>query len=202
MFRPFFISGALIAVSFLMKKVCQIIGYVILSLACLAAEGKTLNLDLNQSQGSVEFLAIGKPKAIKILGKGEHPRGALSYDTDAETLSGKFVVDLNSFTTGIKLRDRHMREKYLETSKYPEATLQIDSVQLQSKNFKGALTIHGKTQTIQGDCDIKKEPKRLIIGAKFATKISDYGIDVPSYMGITVADEVRVQVRNEVAIPQ
>lgn len=44
----------------------------------------------------------------------------LSTDTNLEGSEFYFEVDLNTIDTGIGLRNRHMRENYLETDKKPE----------------------------------------------------------------------------------
>src|SRR4051794_17563067 len=53
------------------------------------------------------------------------------------------VLKVATLKTGIDLRDNHMRDKYFEAGKYPEAKL----VQASGKagNFWGDLSVHGIT---------------------------------------------------------
>src|SRR5262245_17940595 len=83
--------------------------------------------DLASSKGTVEFEAIGRPSALKIHGKGEAPKGKLTVK-DSQ-VSGQVSFRLDSLQTGIALRDKHMKEKYLESEKFPEATLQITKIE-------------------------------------------------------------------------
>src|SRR5437868_9273038 len=81
------------------------------------------------SKGHVEFLAIGKPSAIKIRGKGDRLQSQLQFNKD-KTLTGKVVFDLSSLDTGIETRNQHMKEKYLETGKFRDAELTLKSLSL------------------------------------------------------------------------
>ena len=90
-------------------KILVIVGSMIVSSFATAAT-------MNVSSTKVEFLAIGKPSAIKIRGKGEKLESKLQLA--GKTLTGQFVFDLTSLNTGIDTRDEHMKEKYLETGKF------------------------------------------------------------------------------------
>src|SRR5689334_7763540 len=80
-----------------------------------------LSINLDQGKGEVEFRAKGHPNAIKIVRKGSAPHGVLNIE--GQKVTGKVSFDLSSLDTGIKLRTRHMREKYLEVERFPEAVL-------------------------------------------------------------------------------
>ena len=41
--------------------------------------------------------------------------------------TGHFVVGLDDLKTGIELRDKHMKEKYLETPKWKDAFFDLDA---------------------------------------------------------------------------
>ena len=71
-----------------------------------------------------------------IIGRTNKVTGKISVNP-MDISSGamaKFVVDLGSITTGIGLRDQHMREGYLETDTYPTATLTLDGLTKVSKS--------------------------------------------------------------------
>ena len=74
-------------------------------------------------------MAIGRPAAIKILGKSKGPSGELKIQkSDQDFLvNGEAIIDLDSFETGINMRDQHMKEKYLETGKGKNAKLIIEN---------------------------------------------------------------------------
>lgn len=151
--------------------------------------------------GSVETLAVGKPSFIKIRGKGEPPKGQLQVDGKKAT--GTFEFQVASLDTGIDLRNEHMREKYLQVKEYPTAKLEIKNLELKEEfsaakpkvgdtPFEGELTLHGVTKPITGTFSVGD---RRDVTAAFKIKLSDYKIDVPKYLGVTVADEVTVDVK-------
>ncbi len=100
----------------------------------------------------------------------------------------KLVVELDKVKTGISMRDGHMREKYLDTKKYPNATL-TDLVGDGGK-FKGKLTVRDKTKDVEGTYKIEGETAK----AEFDIKVSDYGIDAPNYHGVGLEDGVKLHV--------
>jgi len=123
----------------------------------------------------VTFLAVGRPSMLKIRG-----------ECHGEILSRapfEAVVKLESCKTGISLRDKHMKEKYLEVKVYPDATLRGQMPEAGA--FKGKLTVHGK------EADVVGEVKDGVLS--FSTTISAHGIEIPQFMGVTVADKVEIE---------
>lgn len=158
-------------------------------------------VDLGKGESRIEFLAIGKPSMLKIRGKGGPLTGRLSVKD--QTVSGIVDVDLNSFDTGISMRNTHMKEKYLQTAQYPKAQLTIKKValpadwtnqgSLKDVAFDGVLKLHGVEKPVSGLMSLMNANKAIDGKAQFKIKISDYAIDVPSYAGIKVTDEVEVE---------
>jgi polyisoprenoid-binding protein YceI len=151
------------------------------------------------TEGTVNFLAVGKPSMLKIHGKAPGPKA--NFSLEKGNLSGSSEIAMDSLDTGIELRNQHMKEKYLQTKEFPSAvftlkeapvgesflrSLSIDGEKL----FKGSLKLHGVEKGVEGKFTAK-DGKVL---AKFQVKISDFGIAVPSYLGITVTDTVDVNV--------
>ncbi len=169
-----------------------------------------INVKLAKTIGRSNFLAIGNPSAIRIEGQGEAPEGDLNVvDQGANwILSGTLHIDLKSYSTGIALRDRHMKDKYLEVDKYQMATLNIEALQVQKVflaketesniPFKGLLTLHGVSKNVEGELSVKKLNAKIQVSSKFTLKLSDYSVDVPSFAGIKVADSVEVKTVNEI----
>lgn len=151
-------------------------------------------------EANATFEAVGKPSLLKIKGHGARVSGNLTLaGSDAR---GKFEVALDQFDTGIELRNKHMKEKYLETGKFPTAILEIDSVEL-PKDFKpgsevagakfnGRMTIKGVTKPVTGT--VKVSGANMAADADFVIDLEQFPIGVPSYMGVTVASSVNVHV--------
>jgi polyisoprenoid-binding protein YceI len=151
--------------------------------------------------GEVDFLAIGKPSFIKIHGTGAPSKGTISLD--GEKISSELEFDLDSLNTGISKRDEHMKTKYLETSKYPQAKLELKSVtplkgwslqkpDLKDAEFEGILTLHGQSQPVKGKFSIND---KLAADVSFKIKLSDFKVDIPTFAGVTVADDVEINVK-------
>ena len=144
---------------------------------------------LSAKGGEVAFTAIGRPSLLKIRGKGNPAQGEVVLEA-GKVQSGRFEFELNTLDTGIGLRDTHMREKYLQVKEHPKAVLLLKSAD--ENSFNGELTLHGVTKPITGKVTASEAKK---IDASFNIKLSEYAINVPKYMGITVADEVEVVVK-------
>ncbi len=157
--------------------------------------------------GKTQFTAIGKPAMLRISGVGSGPSGFFKIDTN-NYLSGEVTVNLSTLQSGIELRDEHMKKNYLQTENFPSAKLSIQDLNLDSeanpinikspingKNFKGQLTLHGVTKPVEGTFAMvpQSEENKITIKASYSLNLSDYNIDIPSYMGIKVADKVNVE---------
>ncbi|MCB9254848.1 MAG: YceI family protein [Bdellovibrionaceae bacterium] len=161
-------------------------------------------IDLSKTKNQVEFLAVGQPSALKIRGKLEKDKLSGSCSLENKQLSCTGKIPLDSLDTGISLRNQHMKEKYLETAKYPESTLVVDPIELgisadnpnleKKGDFKGKLTLHGVTREEKGQYEIKKEAGKLKANFNFEIELEPYKIDIPSYLGIKVSKKVEVKV--------
>jgi polyisoprenoid-binding protein YceI len=148
----------------------------------------------------ISFLATG-PMGMKI--KGSTSELALGDD-------GKVVdvqVPLAKLSTGIALRDKHMKEKYLEVQKYPTAELKVPKAmvhvpaagqQLQGK-FSAPLVLHGKTLEVIVGYTARRDGDRVHVDASFQIDMRRFGIEQPTYMGVTVKPQVDVEARFDVA---
>lgn len=147
------------------------------------------------TNASVTFDAVG-PAGMKIHGT--------TNELKAEEKDGKVEVrvPLAGLTTGIGLRDRHMREKYLETDKYPDALLTVPRASLKfpakgatvSSKASGTLKIHGVSKPTTFEYSAAERNGALAVDGKTSVNIKDYNIDVPSYFGITVKPDVGLHV--------
>lgn len=153
------------------------------------------------SSGKVEFLALATPGALKISGKQSN---ALAIKTDIkienQQVLGSSAVQLESFSTGIGLRDRHMKENYLEAAKFPESSFTYKKLTLPPNfsgdkiPFEGVLKLHGVEKPVSGVVHAEKKDSQLILKHEFTIKTSDFGIQTPNYMGVVMGEKVEVRV--------
>jgi len=125
--------------------------------------------------------------------------GVTTRSAQPATIEGTFSVNLQTLETGIGLRDRHMRENYLEVQKGPQyavATLeQIRVERLDGRTtLKGTLLLHGERKEISGSAELKQRGDQVTVRAQFPVRVSDFAIPQPSYLGVGVRDEIQVKV--------
>jgi polyisoprenoid-binding protein YceI len=117
------------------------------------------------------------------------------------------TVPLGNLTTGISLRDHHMREKYLEVGKYPAAILTVARASLkmpaggesQEADVPGILTLHGQTRPVTVHYSAKADGGNVAAQGRFHINMNEFGINVPSYLGVTVKPDVDVSATFRVA---
>jgi polyisoprenoid-binding protein YceI len=168
----------------------------------VSLESSAVCVELRTDVGNVEFLATGWPSALKIHGKGAGPDGVLTIAD--HTLSGALAVDLSSLETGIGLRDRHLKEEYLQVDRYPQARLTLSHLDVACVPegttfgpvvvpFEGTLLLHGVSKPVSGQARVSRHDDRVNVSAQFSIKLGDFGVEIPKYMGITVAEKVDVK---------
>lgn len=145
------------------------------------------------SDSRVEFEASG-PAGLKLTGS--------TTELKASEVSGNVVVTvaLGNLSTGISLRDQHMREKYLEVPKFPVTTLTVARSALNlpapgqktEGDVQGTLSLHGQTRPVTVHYDSKAEGGAFVTHGKFHVNMNDFGITVPVYLGVTVKPDVDV----------
>jgi polyisoprenoid-binding protein YceI len=170
-----------------------------LSIAATTPSAST-SLPYRVTSGKVTFTAIGKPGFLRVNGRGAVPGGIFTLNGNKGLAAAEISVKLDAFETGIAMRDRHMKEIYLETGKFPEAKLVVSPVTFagdaipESLDLKGDLTLHGKSLPVTARTKIKTNGDQMEIESAFDLKLSDFGIAIPEYAGVTVADTVKVDV--------
>jgi polyisoprenoid-binding protein YceI len=109
------------------------------------------------ARGEVSFYANGDPRdevvftskapLERITGKTSDIQAVVHVEDLASIVDGSvhacFVVNLASMTTGITMRDEHMRDRFLETGTYPVAILtlsHVEALQASGEEDAGALT--------------------------------------------------------------
>jgi polyisoprenoid-binding protein YceI len=144
----------------------------------------------------VAFQAIG-PAGMKIDG--------VTTELSVVEKDGNVVVDvpLGNVTTGIALRDRHMKEKYLDVAKYPSATLVVARSALKtpgvgakiSADVPGALTLHGQSKPVTIHYAATGDSSGFAVEGAFHIRMDEFGIAAPTYLGVSVKPDVDVTAR-------
>jgi polyisoprenoid-binding protein YceI len=148
----------------------------------------------------ITFQAKGQPVVFSIEGSSAAPcEGKLQTDPVSATV---LTMDLSNLETGIPLRNKHLRENYLQVSKYPKAIFTLKSVENLPQQlagqagenfslFQGEMELHGQKKLIS---DGKYRIKDGRLTATFSFYFPDFGMEQPNIMGMEVVDRVNVSV--------
>ncbi len=144
---------------------------------------------------NVSFTALG-PGGLKIVGT--------TSDLQLSEADGNVTVrvPLANLDTGIALRNKHMREKYLQVQTYPNADLVVSRASLKlptgngdsAGNASGNMSIHGVTKPVSFAYQTKRDGNHYHVTGTVHLNMNDYNIAVPSYLGVTVKPDIDVAV--------
>jgi hypothetical protein len=159
----------------------------------------TEKINLSEVKNAITFQAVIRPGGAKINGApGTEVQKPLAGQLEVKDnkISGDATFQLKAFNTGISLRDSHLKDKYLQVEQYPEAKLKMKSFAISETGapFEGTLTLHGKENKVSGIVKSKKVNNKYDLSFDFDVNIKDYGIEVPSYLGVRVEEKVKIEV--------
>jgi hypothetical protein len=152
----------------------------------------------NPNNSEVSFTALG-PAGMKIVGTENEVK--VLDNGPAIVVS----VPLGKLQTGISIRDQHMR-KYLETEQFPMGELEVSRASLKiprpgesvTADAVGTMRLHGKSKPTPFHYTVSRDGTRLKVSGTAHVNMPEFGIAVPSYLGITVKPDVEVATRFEV----
>jgi polyisoprenoid-binding protein YceI len=136
-------------------------------------------------------------------GKTSDVNGTIVADAaNPAAASVQININVDSLDTGVGLRNKEMRERYLETTKFGMATFKSVSVAGPASiapslpvdvNVTGDLTLHGVTKRMTIPVRVVLIPDgRIHTTTNFKIHMPDFGIAVPHNVLVTVTDEVPV----------
>lgn len=157
------------------------------------------NIDKSQ-KNMVKFTSDAKIESFD--GTTDKIDGYMSWEGDDILNKNQiyFEVDLRTLDTGIGLRNRHMREDYLETDKYPFTNFKgkitkADKAQDGMINVvaEGNMFIHGVTRpiTIKGTM-MPANNGGYRVKSNFEVKLPDYNIPIPQLMFLKISEVMKL----------
>jgi polyisoprenoid-binding protein YceI len=144
------------------------------------------------------FTAVGVTSAV---------RGTIVLDSAAPSRSRieEIVVDLRELTSDNGRRDRALREAYLESNRYPFATLTGATLRdmpgawprgtLFRYAITGDLSVHGTTRATIWRGEGRFAGDTLYGTATTHVKMSAFGIQVPKLLSLRSEDNVKLEIR-------
>jgi polyisoprenoid-binding protein YceI len=112
---------------------------------------------------------------------------------------GALRVELQTLETGIGIRDRHMKNNYLEVEKGPGfSTATIEDIRVEKLEgktvFSAMLSLHGQKKKVTGAAELQQKDGKIRVQAQFPVKVSEFEIPAPTYLGVGVKDEIQIKV--------
>ena len=174
---------------------------VLLSASVALAESRTYEIR-SDPKNLVEFHAADTYDEFD--GRTSKVTGTIVADPAKPSAARVDVtINLDSLDTGIALRNREMRQRYLETPKWPNGTFKSIDVegpaaiainQPADLRITGDLTIHNVTKRVTLPVRVVLIPDgRVHITTQFNVHMPDFGISVPSNILVTVDNNIPVR---------
>ena len=141
-------------------------------------------------------------RAIEVLGK-------LTLDPQKKLiLSGEFSVPVEKLTTGNNMRDKHMKEKYLEIGKgFDRITLKIPEQKYEPSSQKNTLKVSWEFHGVVKETSIivekisftqkKDEPQKVNFEIRTELNILDFKIKKPGFLGISMNEIIKLEMSFE-----
>jgi polyisoprenoid-binding protein YceI len=155
-------------------------------------------------RGTASFDVGTNIPALRVHGKSSQVEATArvrEQDADLLLTDMKAVVQVRTLTTGLGLRDEHMRRYVFATSdgKTPDVLFTSDQAKCATPSSQGT------TCQVEGQLAIRGDARPFVIGLKLTrdgavyravgdglVKLSDYGIPLPSQLGVSTENDVKL----------
>jgi len=144
-------------------------------------------------------------------GKTDRMEGTITVDPSGvgDSITVHLEVDLASLDTGKRMRNEHMRNNHLETSKYPKAVFdgaavlspagaKLEPNKPTAFQIEGTFSLHGVLRRLRCKAEATWMPAaeggRIAFRAEFPVKLGDYSITRPEFLFLKLAEAQQVVV--------
>lgn len=157
---------------------------------------------IDKSKSVVEFTATGSPGGFKIVGTAGEGSSGGALQVNGTQVTGEVSVQLSTLDTGIELRTQHLKDKYLQVGQFPTAVVKLNPLTIPSPaqnfstdglDFTGQLLLHGESQPIKGTVAVQRQNGSIAFDFQFVVRLSDHKIEIPSFAGVSVKEDVKVK---------
>jgi len=180
----------------IMKK-CVLFLAIIFTGVGLSAE---YHID-KEKKNSVKF--ISEAPVEQIEGITDAIDGYILWENDNPLNNSEFYfdVDLNTIDTGIGLRNRHMRDNYLETEKFQYALFKgtvtsvdtLDDGKTLNVVVDGMMTLHGIDHQYEITGSVSHDGETLQVYSDFEVLLTDHKITIPKLMFLKISEIIQIE---------
>lgn len=167
--------------------------------------GRTLSQTRTIVEGEVVFVADAQLHDFE--GRTSAVSGLVKAREFADAV-GCVAIVAQELDTGIQRRNEIMRKDHLEVAKFPEIRFILTGLADVRRDagrvhliLEGEMMLHGVSRRLRIPATVSFLGAALEVEGKTALKLSDHAIERPSFLFITVKDEVEVRFKVRVGEP-
>jgi polyisoprenoid-binding protein YceI len=124
---------------------------------------------------------------------------------DTKTGAIAFKIPMKSFFFEKALMQEHFNENYVESDKFPNASLKAsvenwnsfyssDNTELETQ-IEGEITIHGVTKPLKVPAKFTKKGENILLDCDFEVATADFDIEIPAAVRNKIAEKISVTVK-------
>jgi polyisoprenoid-binding protein YceI len=140
------------------------------------------------------LIGIGLNTAV---GRTSEVRGSARID-GGRIVDARFETDMRTLRSDEARRDDALRQRGLETDRYPLAGFVLGPPAKLAPRFtaRGRLTLHGRSRSVRVQLQSRRSGVGIDLVGSTPIEFSDYGMEPPSVAGVaSVRDHGRMEVR-------
>jgi polyisoprenoid-binding protein YceI len=174
-------------------------------LLCLVTVMLSMSLDaadytLNTASSRVTFTSEAPLETVR--GRARVVSGTLTVNPEHPTpMRAEIIVNTVSMETGNRMRDKKMRNDFLQVAQYPTIRFRLTQCTIaeglpegKSRNAtaKGEFTLHGVTRQIAVPVRITRTATAISVFPAFALQLSTYGIQRPEFLFMKLSETITI----------
>jgi polyisoprenoid-binding protein YceI len=187
----------------LLGEVCVFI--TIGSTSIFAADGNS-GISFKATGGRANFVATTNVFAVDVHGKasGIQITGDLENTSDAVVVRNvEAIVPVKALSTGMSLRDDHMRKKIFKTAdgQLPDLKFVVEEARCPRSpgsefecNVTGNFILRGVAKPLTIALKIRDQKSKLQVAGKAMLKLTSFGIEPPEQLRVRVQDDVQFDI--------
>jgi polyisoprenoid-binding protein YceI len=144
---------------------------------------------------------LGEGRFNVAVGRTRDVRGVILVDRQrpARSRVGPIVVDLSTLQSDSARRDNAIRQRWLESTRFPEARFVSTEVRGAPSRYRdgqpvelevvGDLTVRGVTRRVVWKATVRLAGPELLAQAATSVRMTDFGFQPPSILGFVRAED-------------